>query len=339
MPPEVSVVITTRNRLHYLREAVAAVLTQSLEDLELIVVDDASTDATADWLGALTDERVRSTRLQQHSERSVALNRGHELAQAQKVLFVDDDDRMLPRSLERLSNALDANERSVAAMGTMRWFNDEGQRRNEPSPRASWTGEAWPQILAGANVERGQLMIRTEVAAAAGGWDPATIVSDDTYMALRVSLRGPLTFVPARVLEKRLHDFNTPVDDHPAADKDTRTLFIASLTEPDKARGERSLAFHELWMRAHNLYYDDRRYAQALGLYKQLRRDFPELATAPLIRKRLRRATMKAALGALPGARGAMTALRGVNARVRRAFGRYPPLGSTPQARKERQGP
>jgi cellulose synthase/poly-beta-1,6-N-acetylglucosamine synthase-like glycosyltransferase len=69
IPPKVSIVIPTRNRLHYLKEAVYSVRAQTFVDWQLLIVDDASDDGTANWLGTTTDQRVQATRMNEHVHR------------------------------------------------------------------------------------------------------------------------------------------------------------------------------------------------------------------------------------------------------------------------------
>src|SRR5580658_1881005 len=99
---EISVIIPTRNRLAYLKEAVASVLAQDHRDREVVVVDDASEDGTWAWLSSLTDPDVRVLRMEQHGERSAARNLGLNYAQGKYVLFLDHDDLLAPSALSYL---------------------------------------------------------------------------------------------------------------------------------------------------------------------------------------------------------------------------------------------
>jgi hypothetical protein len=85
--PRVTVVIPTRNRLRLLREAIESVERQSLSEWELVVVDDASEDDTPTWLEGQRNPRIRRVRLDEHSERSAARNRGLREARGETVLF------------------------------------------------------------------------------------------------------------------------------------------------------------------------------------------------------------------------------------------------------------
>ena len=106
----VSVVMATYNAKPFIGEAIESVLAQTLTDLELIVVDDGSTDATWDLLTeyARTDSRVRPLS-QDHQGGSVALNTGIAAARSDWIAILDADDVALPMRLEKqLAAASDA---------------------------------------------------------------------------------------------------------------------------------------------------------------------------------------------------------------------------------------
>jgi glycosyltransferase involved in cell wall biosynthesis len=97
--PEVSIVLSTYNRLPLLRSAVASVIAQTFRDWELIVVDDGSTDGTREYLEAIEDPRVRPIRLE-HGGVTWARNAGLQLAHGEWIAFHDSDDLWLPEKLE-----------------------------------------------------------------------------------------------------------------------------------------------------------------------------------------------------------------------------------------------
>jgi len=96
--PDVSVVVPTFNRAHVLGASLASLLAETGVDLELIVVDDGSTDGTAAWLEAYPDPRVRAIR-GPHAGIAAARNRGLAAARAPFVAFHDSDDLALPGRL------------------------------------------------------------------------------------------------------------------------------------------------------------------------------------------------------------------------------------------------
>lgn len=105
--PRVSVIIPSYNRKTLLSRAIGSVLAQTEQDFEIIVVDDASTDGTKEWLKEMyTDERIRYERLSHNSGVHIARNHGLELARGESIVFLDSDDELLPSALERGMQAL-----------------------------------------------------------------------------------------------------------------------------------------------------------------------------------------------------------------------------------------
>lgn len=98
--PRVTVVIPTRNRACLLPVAIRSALGQTMRDLEVIVVDDASDDGTAEAVAAFSDPRLSYIRLESRRGGSAARNLGIGRARSEFVAFLDDDDEWLPEKLE-----------------------------------------------------------------------------------------------------------------------------------------------------------------------------------------------------------------------------------------------
>jgi len=101
--PSVSVVMPVYNGEAFISESIRSVMQQSFQDWELIVVDDASADASVDFVQAICaeDERIRLIQLQQNSGAAVARNTAIESARGRYIAFLDSDDLWLPHKLER----------------------------------------------------------------------------------------------------------------------------------------------------------------------------------------------------------------------------------------------
>ncbi|HZC29125.1 MAG TPA: glycosyltransferase [Gaiellaceae bacterium] len=128
--PLVTVLIATHDDAQYLREAVDSVLRQTFDDLELLVVDDASTDETPELLDAIDDPRLRVLRNDAQLGLAASLNRGLEHAQGRYLARLDADDIALPQRLERQLEQMDAT--GVAALGSAILDIDaEGHRGRE----------------------------------------------------------------------------------------------------------------------------------------------------------------------------------------------------------------
>jgi len=99
--PVVAVVIPTYNRWPHVREAVESVLAQTYPRIECVVVDDASTDGTAEKLRRHFGGRIRLLRFPANRDKSAARNAGIRATDAEYVCMLDSDDLLLPTAVER----------------------------------------------------------------------------------------------------------------------------------------------------------------------------------------------------------------------------------------------
>ena len=133
--PLVSVVIPTKDRNVEVRRAISSALRQTLGDIEIIVVDDGSTEPVAQAVGPhITDPRVRFHRNESASGPSAARNIGTELAQGSFVAYLDSDDEWHPTKLEQQVNALERRDRN-AGLSLCGYEVVSGGRRRARVPR------------------------------------------------------------------------------------------------------------------------------------------------------------------------------------------------------------
>ena len=278
--PQISVVIPTRNRLPLLRHAIDSVAGQGLPGWEVVVVDDASNDETWSWLERLSDPRVRSIRLDRHSERSVARNRGLREARGEFVLFLDDDDRLLSAALARLRRALLQSPEAVGAVGATVRSDPTGHRERAPHPRLGFTRMIWQDVLLGWDSGSGQALFRADRVREAGGWSEELSYWELGDLWFRVSRLGPVVFVPATVLELRVHPGQTPPN---PPTRDPRPDLVGLLPASERERAIRLVAARQL---VHD--GDDARFLhqhrRALGCYLRAVRTAPLLVRSPLTR-------------------------------------------------------
>ena len=122
--PRVSVIVPTHNRVHYLVPALDSVLAQTLPGVEIIVVDDGSTDGTEARVREYGD-RVRYVRMA-HQGAAVARNVGAEAARGEYVAWLDDDDEYRPHKLALQAEVLDTWPEVGFVYTEMSAFDDKG---------------------------------------------------------------------------------------------------------------------------------------------------------------------------------------------------------------------
>ncbi len=205
MKPRISVIMPVRDGARWLGEAIASVLAQTLTDLELIVIDDGSEDASAELVAASgrSDPRVRL--IPQPREGLVAaLNRGLDAARGTLIARLDADDRAHPQRLQRQSDYLDRHP-GVGLLGTWADRIDE-----QGSPCGALQPPAAPEELA-ALLPRtnpfvhSSVMLRSQVLRHVGPYRTAFEGAEDYDLWLRVSEVAELANLPERLLQYRLH--------------------------------------------------------------------------------------------------------------------------------------
>ncbi|MDR7550841.1 MAG: glycosyltransferase family 2 protein [Armatimonadota bacterium] len=277
----VTVVIPTRNRRALLEEAVASVQRQTRRHWELIVVDDCSEDGTWAWLSSLRDPRIRAMRLEQHSERSAARNGGLAEARGMYVLFLDDDDLLTPRALERLMEAARRHPDAVGVAGAAVQFDARGHRRRVSWVGRRWKGRVWPVVLWGRWILQGQAAIRRDEILEVGGWGEHLAAGEDQELWLRLGLRGPAVLLPDSVLENRAHVTWRGADTAEVESR-FRQAFVESLTGADAKLAHRVLASREAFGCAGQAYVENR-LRDALACWARSVRAAPDVTlSAPL---------------------------------------------------------
>ena len=140
-PPRFSVVIPLYNKAPYIRRAVDSVLAQTLEDFELVVVDDGSTDGSGELVRSYTDPRIRCI-WQSNAGECAARNRGIELARSEWISYLDADDEYLPEFLAEI-DAVRHQYPSVAVIFTNHTVI------SEVGAREAWRAEGLtgPQVV------------------------------------------------------------------------------------------------------------------------------------------------------------------------------------------------
>jgi glycosyltransferase involved in cell wall biosynthesis len=201
--PLVSVVMPVYNGERYLADAIESILAQSYRTLELILVDDGSSDGSAD-LARRFGAALRYE-YQANAGQSAARNRGIQLARGPLLAFLDNDDYWSTEKLALQVAALVFDPSLEAVFGHVRQFMSP-DLDPEAAARVRFHAEVMPGHVPGA------MLIRREAFDRVGPFDPQFRVGEFVHWYARATEVGLRTvLLPDVVLHRRLHDENTGI--------------------------------------------------------------------------------------------------------------------------------
>ncbi len=210
--PRLTVAVPTRNRAAMLRQALQSAVEQSLDDIEIIVSDNASTDDTADVVAAFDDPRVSYTRLERNIGLHGNLSRCLTLGSAPYVTILQDDDFLLPGSLAEKVAVLDAHPEVAVVHSRFHYVDATGAVVRAD---VDWTGRRVDPVEPGAvfcerameancRINLTAAVMRRE-AVAGDAFEESDGAQADVGLWLRVSQRGAVAFVPRTLSVRRVH--------------------------------------------------------------------------------------------------------------------------------------
>ncbi len=208
--PLVSVIIPAYNGAsRYLDQAIGSVLAQTCQDLELIVVDDASTDETARLV--LQFPQARYFKRPENGGQAAARNDGARLAGGAYLAFLDQDDLWTPSFIEETLALLQAQPDAALVHCDGYQVNE----RDEPLQydAAMKQGQTITQLLRGDHdVATSGSLFRKSCFDAVGGYDDSLAVWEDIDLAIRLYQRFPLLHLPKPLYRHRLYARNVSRD-------------------------------------------------------------------------------------------------------------------------------
>jgi glycosyltransferase involved in cell wall biosynthesis len=208
--PEVSVVIATKNRRDRIGPTLTGVLAQEGVELEVIVVDDGSTDGTFESLSALGDPRIRPLRNEQSLGAAGARNRGFEHARGVWTAFLDDDDLWAP---QKLRAQLDAAERLNASVAYSSAVVIDASYRPIAVQNAPPAAEMKRDVLRRMAVPGGcsNLIAKSDLVRSCGGFNTNLAVAADWDHWTRLILAGTPADVQDHHIGYVVHDSNMTI--------------------------------------------------------------------------------------------------------------------------------
>lgn len=207
----VSVIIPAYNAARWLPGTLGSVIEQTHQDMEIIVVNDGSTDRTA----CIVDDYARKDRRvhllnQPNRERSAARNAGMRAAQGEYVAFLDADDLWLPSKLARQVACLEQRLECGACYTWAETIDDRGEIIESLADlsRIYWHNPVDALTLAGGNYVSGSassVVMRRDLVKTVGFFDEAMQQAEDWDYWYRMALRSRFCLVPEALVRIRRH--------------------------------------------------------------------------------------------------------------------------------------
>jgi glycosyltransferase involved in cell wall biosynthesis len=187
MPPLVAVIIPTYNRAALIERAVRSVLGQTFRDFELVVVDDGSTDGTAELpVFKNGDPRLRYVGVSQNKGVSAARNAGVKATTAPWLAFLDSDDEWLPEKLEKQVRWT-LSRPDMHIVQTRELWIRRGTRVNPPKTHEKSEGDLFAASLERCMITPSSVMLRRTLFEKMGGFNESLPACEDYDLWLRVT--------------------------------------------------------------------------------------------------------------------------------------------------------
>jgi glycosyltransferase involved in cell wall biosynthesis len=279
--PLVSAAIITHNRAQYLEDAITSVLDQSFRDIELIVVDDGSTDETPAVVAPYLD-RIRYVRLE-HRGKAPARNTAVQLARGEFLAFCDSDDAWYPDRIERQLAAFREHPDVGMVHGHVTVIDEHGEVLPDRTDdirsvfgSAHRGGASYASYALDCRCFSSTILVRRSVFDVVGLYDCDLTIEDYDFY-LRLVLEFDVHFLDGAPLARyRTHDAKTSALDLGSGQIETAEKHLAFLDEhPDVADARRARRnFHLMIARTWRV-LGDRRRARAAAL-RALRHGAPQ---------------------------------------------------------------
>jgi glycosyltransferase involved in cell wall biosynthesis len=205
--PLVTIVIPTYNRSLLLKRAVQSVLNQTYSNLEVLIVDDKSTDKTEEVARELEkkDDRVRYIRQAKNQGAPAARNRGIKEAKGKYIGLLDDDDEYLKDKIELQVEKFKNNPRLGLVYGGFRVIREAGEKK-PVDKQAKQKGDVSRKLLNRCFIGSPTVLVKREAFEKVGGFDENLQSCQDWDMWYRISKEYPFDYIDRVVAKYYLHD-------------------------------------------------------------------------------------------------------------------------------------
>ncbi len=195
----ISVIIPTYNRKQTLSRTIQSVLNQSFQPLEIILVDDGSTDGTADWIRT----HFPSMNVLQQINQGVSSSRNHgiEKSKCDWIALLDSDDEWKPNKMERQVESLEKNPDVLFCHTNEIWIRN-GVRVNQGKKHQKYGGMIFEKCLDMCRISPSSSLFRKSLLNDVGYFDENLRVCEDYDLWLRITAKYPVLFLDEPLIIK-----------------------------------------------------------------------------------------------------------------------------------------
>lgn len=212
MTPKVTVLVPAYNVASYIREAIGSVLTQHMTDFELLVIDDGSTDETAQIVGEFSDSHIRLIR-RPHMGIAETLNYGLTQAKGYYIARFDADDICLPGRLQRQVDFLDNNNDHIVCGGNAEYMDANGDHLFYFESRYYAHDDLVAQIDNHCPFIHSAVMYRKETILEAGSYPVHAHNFEDHLLWKMLAGKGKFANLPQYLIRVRFNPFSVTIDE------------------------------------------------------------------------------------------------------------------------------
>ena len=246
----VSVIMPTFNRRKYIGEAIDSVISQTIDEWELLIIDDGSTDMTGEFVRATyTDRRIKYFR-QENQGQSVARNKGIDNSCSEFICFLDSDNRWYSNKLERQLEKFKHHPGVDIVYGDSYVIDGAGKITSSEN-MTRYSGEVTANLLADNFVSMNTTMTRSQVIKEIGGFNSNNRWDEDYELWLSMSINSNFLYVPEYYGEYRIMG-NQISDDKESRIQANERLILKFISENptavSKNRKRQALSkFYQRW--------------------------------------------------------------------------------------------
>ena len=203
---KVSTIIPTYNCESYIKETLESVLSQTYKDIELIVVDDGSTDRTREIIESFKP-RLKYILQDKNTGPSAARNKGIEQAKGKYIAFLDHDDVWMPNKIEEQIKLLESNKKDVALV-----YSD-GYNVTPSGSQVSalfditkpHRGFVFEELLSDNFIPTSSVVVKKEILREVGRFNERFLISQDFDLYLRIAECHKIDFVDLPLFKHRIY--------------------------------------------------------------------------------------------------------------------------------------